>query len=399
MKHEGHAENIVIGSGISAFAAAFALNRAGSEFTVLDIGYDLNSQTEQEIKTLSLTPSVHWPPPLKEKFFPVPKASASGVEKRLAFGSEFPYTVSPNQKLICQNCLVESSNARGGFGNVWGAAVLPFCDNDLKDWPVSLESMRAAYQRVTEYLSVAEANNSLSTEFPPSNVAPNPASISPTGQNLAEVFEKNSKNAENLLWGRARLAVETGNKANRCQHCGFCLDGCVFGSIFNPRIRWQQLNLKPWNYRGGYEVLSLRKEDEKIVVTAKNVARRKTSSWTANRVFLAAGAINSTIILSRSLNLQGTAIPMKDAQYFFFPALLLKGTKKSPKSDQFTLAEFFLEIRGNVSRGRWTHFQIYSFNRIFQAALTQALGPLGKLRNHSRLHCETFSFVSRILAF
>lgn len=379
MRHEGHADYIVIGSGISAFAAAFALHRAGRDFTVLDVGYDLERERQQEVSALAETTPDLWPASLKERLFPLPKASSDGVEKRLAFGSAFPYATPPGYRIVCEDSVVESSYARGGFGNVWGAAVLPFCDRELNDWPVPLDSMRSAYRRVAEYLPVAEDHDLLATEFPLSTANPVPIPLSDVGRRLESVLQRNSGKINDAVWGRARLAVENRTAPNRCRSCGFCLDGCAFGSIFNPRVRWQQLNLPAWNFKGGYEVRSLERQGDKIAVIARNLSNGTTTSWTANHVFLAAGAVNSTVILARSLGLVGTAIPMKDAQYFFFPALLLKGSKV-PSADRFTLAEFFLEVRGKLSQERWTHFQIYSFNRIFRAALLQALGPLGRIQ-------------------
>jgi choline dehydrogenase-like flavoprotein len=380
MKSELHADNIIVGSGMSAFAAAFALHRAERDFMVLDIGYDLDLRTEEEVNFLAQKAPGTWPTFLKEKLFPVPNASSEGVQKRLAFGSTFPYTAPPEHKIVCKDCVVESSHARGGYGNVWGAAVLPFCDRELGDWPVSIDSMRSAYQRVTEYLPVAEDRDSLAAEFPLSTLNPNPIPLSEVGRIFASILQKNSNKVDGALWGRARLAVENSLKPNRCQFCGFCLNGCAFGSIFNPRIRWEQLNLKPWNYLRGYEVRSFEKDGNKVAIFAKKLSNGTLTRWSANRVFLAAGAINSTIILARSLNLLGTPIPVKDAQYFFFPAMLTRGSKTVPSPDRFTLAEFFVEVRDKSNHGRWTHFQIYTFNRIFRAALLNSLGPIGRIK-------------------
>jgi GMC oxidoreductase len=86
----------------------------------------------------------------------------------------------------------------------------------------------------------------------------------------------------------------------------------------------------------------------------------------ARRVLLAAGALNSTRIMARSLRLEGKPIRLLETQYFFFPFLSYKKHAEAPR---FTLAELFVEINNPKLGGRNTHFQVYGLNSIFRQAL------------------------------
>ena len=70
-------------------------------------------------------------------FFPPPKTSPEGVEKRFSFRSDFPLprprTFGTESRELRRRCL---PRFRRVSGNVWGASVLPFADNYLVGWPV-----------------------------------------------------------------------------------------------------------------------------------------------------------------------------------------------------------------------------------------------------------------------
>ena len=64
---------------------------------------------------------------------------------------------------------------------------------------------------------------------------------------------------ESGIWvGRSRVAVDSSGGPSTCRYCGHCLDGCAYGSIFNPRHLWRQLEQEgvavhrgfyAWNFR------------------------------------------------------------------------------------------------------------------------------------------------------
>ena len=121
-------DNVVIGSGPSALAAAMALRARGQSFAVVDAGFDLEPERQSLVGRLATADPSAWSEQDRRTLFPPPRASAKGVEKRYAFGSDFPYRMPSCLKLDAQDCVIDVSHGVGGFGNVWGAAVLPWVD-------------------------------------------------------------------------------------------------------------------------------------------------------------------------------------------------------------------------------------------------------------------------------
>lgn len=119
--------NLILGTGPTAIATAFALRRLNIPFEVLDVGYDLEPEKEALAQTLAGVDPANWSEAHTKTLFPLPVASVrSGVEKRLSFSSTFPYHLPQCLACSTSECSVELSHGIGGFGNVWGAAILPY---------------------------------------------------------------------------------------------------------------------------------------------------------------------------------------------------------------------------------------------------------------------------------
>lgn len=364
-------ENIILGSGPSAVAAAKELKRLGKDFAILDVGFDLPEATTSKIQQLRM--AHEWPSNIVSELFPIPKVGTDGVERRFPFGSDFTYK-APTQdiELSCSKCSVDITYAKGGFGNIWGGAVLPFSSGDILDWPADVvKDLQIAYATVLDYMPIVGEDDFMQSEFfiSPQHLKDKKMPISM--HFLNNFFAK--KISKNFVVGRARLAVSVEGK-KFCRSCGYCLDGCVYGSIFNPRDIICEEFEGQGKYHAGEFVLALREETSIVSIKTVNVITGKESVFRAARVFVGIGAINTTRLIAKALEVKSDSIPIMDAQYFFFPVFLTQ--RKSNLNKGFTLADLFVEIRDGWSQNLWTHFQVYSFNRLFEAAIVSKLGKI-----------------------
>ena len=62
--------------------------------------------------------------------------------------------------------MVDVSHGFGGFGNVWGAAILPYVDNDLVGWPIRAADLAPSYRHVLGYVPNSSEADDLDTIFP-----------------------------------------------------------------------------------------------------------------------------------------------------------------------------------------------------------------------------------------
>lgn len=369
-------ENLIIGTGPAAIAAAMALKQNGQAFEVLDAGADLEPSRLARIGKLRATPQEQWTPEDVATLFPAPLASSKGVEKRFAFGSDFPYRLPEALSITTENCQVDVSHGFGGFGNVWGAAVLPYASSDLRDWPVEPDSLRCSYQNISRYVPISGARDDLLEFFPIDSDSMGTLRECTQISRLHGFLESRKQDlvSSAIRFGRARVAVESRNVETQCQSCGHCLDGCVYGSIFNPREYWSRLFPEGVRIHREFYALEFREEPECVRVTALDLNGSGRREFITKRVWIASGVVGTTRLVARSLGILERPISLKDSQYFFFPLLTLKKTPE--EAIRFTLAELFMELLPSENNPYFTHFQMYGLNAIFQDAIRKRLAAI-----------------------
>ena len=365
-------DNLIIGSGPAAFAAAIALRRLGQNFEVLDAGYDLEPERAAKSREMSRVSPSAWSPEDVAFLFPPPVASTAGVEQRLAFGSNFPYRTPDPLSIVTEDCKIDVSHGFGGFANVWGAAVLPASDNDLADWPVDIAAMRDSYRNVSAYVNLSGADDALRGPFPMDPWSMGTLDKSLQAVRLINFFNTKAEklSAAGITTGTATVAVNSSRNINTCRYCGYCLDGCVYGSIFNPQFGWEALAQEGRVIHRPFYALEFKEETGLVRVNAIHLKDGTTVEFTAKRLFLGLGAIASTRLVARSLALLNLPIKLLDSQYFFFPMLSLAGVENPMR---FTLAELFVEILNPKISSHFVHFQVYGINSIFKDALGKML--------------------------
>ena len=365
-------ENLIVGTGPSAVSAAMALQRLGQPFLVIDAGFDLEPERESRIEEIARQGAEAWTVEDRRTLFPPPKTSTKGVEKRLAFGSDFPYRVPQTLEIVSEDCVVDTSHGFGGFGNVWGAAILPYSDNDLVGWPITAADLAASIRRVLQFVPISSEPDDLEQVFPRFDDRDRGLIASEQIRLLARALERRKPALRrNGIWvGRSRVAVDSAGGATTCRYCGYCLDGCAYGSIFNPRNVGKVLRRDGVVRQGSY-ALEFREQADWVDVVLVDLGSGRLSSIRARRLFLGMGAINSTRIVARSLGLRRRPIRLKDSQYFFFPLFSYRPASAAPS---FTLAELFVEVLNPRIGPYFTHFQVYGLNPIFQQTI-RALVP------------------------
>jgi choline dehydrogenase-like flavoprotein len=218
------------------------------------------------------------------------------------------------------------SHAKGGLANAWGAGAFVFTDRDLSGFPVRAEELRPYYEELTRHIGISGANDDLSPYFTTSEDLQPPAALSRVGEDLLRQYTKNRKHfhRRQLHVGRVRLAVLTRDHGRRQQ---FQYDNLEFfkpaiPAIYNPAYTLDQLREEGRvTYRPGFQVRSYREEEDRVVVTARELATGLEVEFSARKLILSAGTLGTTKIVLTSHQDDTTRLPLLDNAISYIPFL------------------------------------------------------------------------------
>lgn len=342
----------IIGSGLAALAAAKALGERGVVPLVIDAGDTLESDRHAAVARMGAVPPDQWAAKDLALVTENPTLRGSSVPKKYVFGSDYIYSGRNSQLPVGGDSGAMPTLAQGGYSVAWGGAVLPPRGEDVAHWPVPFADLQEGIERVLRWLPLSGTNDGLEKCFPLYGAQPKPVGIPEQARDFQRSLERLS--SDDLAVGLARLAVD----ASQCRTCGICLSGCPYGAIFSTQTAFRTLaDTGAIDYQPGWVVRSLQERTNGVEIVAAARGNGAPRIFAADRVVLAAGALNSTHILLRSLSLFDTTVRLQDSQKFVLPLLRPKAFPLHVR-DQFSLAALFLEMRSAAQNGRWMHMQV-----------------------------------------
>jgi choline dehydrogenase-like flavoprotein len=181
-----------------------------------------------------------------------------------------------------------------------------------------------------------------------------------------------------LVHGQARLAVRTVDapQGAGCKYCGLCLSGCPYGAIHATRDDAPALAARGLiEYQPGTIVRELHESATGVELSCYDTTIRSVTRRAFDRAFLGAGAINSTAIMLRSLNMFGVPVRLKDSQKFVLPFLRFGSTPVEWPAIN-SLAGLFIETKLPSLSDHWIHLQISTVNDYVLRRF--GLDPLGR---------------------
>lgn len=372
----------VIGSGPAGVACASALAARGAKVLMLDAGIQLEPDRARIVADLARKKSSEWPPEQIATVHADSSANLKGLPKKKLFGSDFPYRET-EEKIPWRGpgVAVCPSLGLGGLSNVWGAAMLPFRDEDISDWTVNNSDLADHYRAVAEITGLSGRRDGLEEVLP--LYAANPAALKP-GRQAALLLERLDRHRDALRargwrFGQSRLAVRAADSARGpgCVYCGYCMTGCVYGCIYNAADTVRELQRQP-NFKYQEDVVVTRLRENSGSVRIEGFQRRTGGplQFEAGRVYLAAGVIPTAQIVLRSQDAFDRALRLRDSQYFLFPILTARRIRHVDSEALFTLSQAFLELLHPRISPRSVHLQIYTYSQTIASAVRRALGPL-----------------------
>jgi choline dehydrogenase-like flavoprotein len=371
---------LVIGSGPAGVSAAAALLASGHRVTMIDAGLQLEPERRDVVAAMASQTPARWPAEslatIKDKMV----SGKSGIPIKYVYGSDFPYRETDKYlPRVAHEVGLAPSLARGGFSNVWGAAVLPYLREELAGWPFSYDELAPHYAAVLGLTGLAAADDDMSERFPLFHGDPRPLPRSRQASAFLADLETNREllNSRGLVFGGSRLAVSATNPAGTaCAACGLCMYGCPYGLIYSTNSTLDELRTHPaFRYRGGLVVDRFKEAGDGVLLDARSIEDGSKVSIEGDRVFVAAGVIASTKLLLESARALGKTLTIKDSQYFLLPLLRHHGTSGATRESLHTLAQVFIEIFDREVSEHSVHLQVYTYNDLYRQAVQAVAGP------------------------
>lgn len=365
---------VVIGSGPAGVACARALAERGFRPLVVDAGRSLEPDRQAAVERARASAANGLDPAFVaglESAFPV---DVDRLPLKPVFGSLYAYAIDePLLPLRAHGVAVVPSLALGGLSNVWGAAVLPYRDRDLDAWPKRARDLVPHYRSTFDFIPLAGEPDALGEQFPlhgdarPLTVTPQVAGV------LQRVAAARGELARaGVVAGRSRLAVAAveSELAPACRYTGLCMYGCPHGSIWSAADTLRRLIAEGRvDYRRGLVAQRLVERAGAVVVHAARLGGGE-EALTADRIFVACGAVESTRLVLASLEAHERRVRLLESSYFTLPLVSTRRTGPVGRGlAGNTLAQVFVELDPPSSDGRAVHVQIYGYNDLMLRAL------------------------------
>ena len=180
-------EVAVIGSGLAGTFAAHALAGRGASVTILDVGETLDARRQGVVDRLHNVSPQHWRAADFELIDKNPTYGKGVLPKKIHFGSDYIYADDRSFAQIetkATGRVPYPTFAKGGFSNIWGAAILPPDACDMADWPVS-RGDGAVFPQIAQLIPICGGEGNLERNFPAYAEALGTLDPGPQGEALA----------------------------------------------------------------------------------------------------------------------------------------------------------------------------------------------------------------------
>jgi len=365
--------DIVVGSGPSGVAAAMALLERGRSVTMIDVGLALEPDREALRARLGAAPPAEWSDADRAALAGNRLTHAS--DTMLAFGSDFIMRRPQGQADWDGPAAVHDlapSFARGGLSNGWGAATLPYRQEDIADWPIGIAELAPHYRAVARLAKTTGGTDDLTPLFPA--LPPEEERFLPMSRQAEQLLARFGRNRAALeragvRVGRARQAV-----APDCRRCGQCLHGCPYRLIFTAGDALTSLQASErFTYLPHHYVRSFAETGGKVAVETDN------GRIEGDRLFLGAGVLPTALITLRALGRDAGPVAIKDSAHQYLPMLHPWSAGRPDRDARHTLAQLFVEITDPSVSPHTVHAQIYTHNDTYAPDMRRRFGALAGL--------------------
>ncbi len=262
---------------------------------------------------------------------------------KLSFGSDYPYrggaaalNLDTDEGVACMPSL-----AQGGLSNVWGACIDSYGETDVRGWPVTISELSEGFVAADKMLNAT------------------PAKCSKQAQALMNRWKiyQLSLEESGFRFGKAKLAVNF----SECTYCGECQHGCPYDLIYSARHTLGALLSHPnFTYQSDCVVVAVQEQGDAVLLCTHHHTNGLEQVIKGGRVFMACGALASTVLVMRAANFQSTLM-MKDSAHFLQPCLMVDRVKGVASEKLHSLAQLVMKYQPSTDEHHPVNLQLYTY--------------------------------------
>ncbi len=374
----------IVGSGLSAMAAAVALVRRGCRPTILDTGLRPDPSATASKSRLAASEPEDWKTADLEGLRRAGPPAANGIPRKLYFGSDFTFrNVGIASDLDIRQASTYRSFAAGGFSNIWGAVIQPVEQSELRDWPIDARQLLPHYEAVRALLACNKADKTCADITPDQNALHNVHPSTQAEQLKADLDSCDHELAlEGIRFQYPRLAVQANDGDGRkgCRYCGMCLYGCPYDCRYAADSTLRNLaETGLVCYRPGVLVDKLSRENGRVRIEGRSLRDGSTEVHVADQVFMAAGLLETSRIVLSSLGLYDTPMEIRHSDIFTLPMLRYSPAAGILRERLHSLCQLVVEIEDGSLCEFPVYLQFYGYSDLVFRMLAQGFGRLSRV--------------------
>lgn len=356
----------IIGSGLSGIATAVALVKRGFRPTILDAGVRADPEVlDLKARLASVEPDA-WGSEDLARLKRTGPAASSGIPQKLHFGSNFAYRdVDAATAAGLHHASILRSFAQGGFSNVWGAVIQPLPQKELQCWPIGFQQLARHYSAVREVICPSEA--------------PLQPSVQARALHNDLARHRPELDREGIRFDYATLAVRSSDDetGKGCRHCGLCLYGCPYDSIFAGASELARMVRQGHiSYVSDVLVDRISMMNDRVRIEARSLKGNVQLNFDGQAAFLAAGLLESARIVLNSTNRPAIPLHVQQSDIFTIPMLRYRSAPNISRERIHTLCQMVVEINDASISRHPVQLQIYGYNDLYSQILARRTGAL-----------------------
>ena len=295
---------IIVGSGAAGVSSAFILD--GKETCLVDVGEEPSanfsfSSLSDALKSgqVSKILGKKWEflSNLRNPLSTHPKLRAEDL-RHIASGNDFKVYGSGQDHLVQGR----GSFAAGGMGNVWGAQLLRYTEDDFSEiggWPISYSELAPFYSELESHIGISGEIDDMASFLGPSQGLLPPVPMVPSAYYLLTKYlnKRNKNGVSGLKLGRPRLAVLTqpyrGRPSYEFGETEFFSPNK--GGVYSPRCTLKELLLRDQiTYLGGHKLISFHENSECVLIEVEDIKHGLRKTLKSRHLLLGLGTIQTT---------------------------------------------------------------------------------------------------------